>query len=173
MNSIVSKINSMFGKENKKVPKDLEETRKFLSKIPFIGRGGCGIAALAMYDVATEIGLSPKIVYGYYDEGDINHTNNENYKRIKSEDSDASEYAWSAPHVMLEIDGKKIDCEREYTVSEISRLWFIDFLDQTITRDHLVDSIRNTKAWNPSFDREEYIPKIEEHLGFKLGIETE
>lgn len=131
------------------------ELQSYLNQIPSINRGGCGIAALAMYDAAIREGKSPKIVFGYNWLG----SDWERNQQFKTGKSDLAE---SATHICLEMDGKVIDSEG------VSSLW--DEYCSTFheaTREHLVAAIKYG-GWNSEFKRDKWLPQIEAFVGYKL-----
>ena len=131
-----------------------ETVRHFLGKVPNINLGGCGISALVLFDHARAAGLEPKIIFGYipwaggFDE-------NQEYKR------GIRPHAESAAHIFISIGDKDHDSEGEY---EREGHWKFD---SQITREHLVNAIRHG-GWNPCFEREKWLPKIEQFIGYKL-----
>lgn len=141
---------------------DFKKTRKFLEAIDSINLGGCGLAALALYDAAKREGKKPKIVYLYH--AIMHHearTKNDAYKRGKGK-------AYSCSHVLIKIGHRYWDSEGLVPKSRLG--WYIS--DETITREHLVDSINNKDSWNEVFDRKLWMDDIKKFLkrGTKIAV---
>lgn len=135
----------------------LEEVTEFLSSIPDINAGGCGIAALAILrwieKNASEMLNDIQIVFLYNDSWQYNT----NCTMIQS-----GEKSLVVPaHVVLRTNkGEEIDahcdwCEQEHPVS-------LDHLITTIN-----DPIEN--GWNPWFERKTQVKKIAEKLNIDLS----
>jgi hypothetical protein len=121
-----------------------KQTLKALDRIPNINRGGCGFAALALFDAANREGRKAKIVYCYtaYD-GSALHKNNQ-FKEGKRKKAHACH------HIIVKLGKKYWD-----STGKIDEDEFADFewIDEEITRKHLIASINNKGAWNSIFDR--------------------
>ena len=181
MASIIQTLNKILGacgKENKikDKRKSLKKVMDFLSKIPNINRGGCGISALVLYDAAVAEGLNPKVVFCYHGKTDQSYINN---RRFMADNTGNSSYATSCAHAVIKIGDKRFDCDGEYTKKELREKWHNPFFysgwleDDKITREHLVASINNVSSWNYSFERERYLKKIESFIGYDLGVKVE
>lgn len=139
-----------------------KKTRKFLDKIPSINRGGCGIAALAMYDAAKREGKKPKIVYLYSWMCDTDLI--ERNKRFKKGEE---ENAAACSHVVIKLGKKYWDSEGKVNLKN----WKGFKKDEEISRKHLIASIDNVDEWNDCFNREKWVPKIQKF--FKKGTYVE
>jgi hypothetical protein len=130
-----------------------KKTRKTLNGIPNINRGGCGLAALALFDAAKREGKSPKIVYCYTAFDGSSLRKNNQFKEGKRKK------ATSCHHVVIKLGKRYWD-----STGKLDQAEFEDFewIDDTITRKHLVASINNKGTWNPSFSRESWMPEIEQ-----------
>ena len=152
-------------KKLKKGPKSVDELRDYLSCVRNINRGGCGIAALAIYDQAKREGKNPKIVFCWDvwslmwcdDNGPQQHEAYKNGKR---------KTAVSCSHVLVKIGRRYYDCKENATKSEVYDEFRI--VDEEVSRDHLVAAVNNKGQWNSEFDRKVHLPKIEKYLGYKL-----
>ncbi|VDM07210.1 unnamed protein product [Wuchereria bancrofti] len=89
---------------NKEQIKQIKQLTDFLNKISFINSGGCGIAALAIYDLAEKLGLKPEILFLY---SWNRHGEKENKEYIKG----LREKAESCGHVVVRIGKILIDSE--------------------------------------------------------------
>lgn len=137
-------------------PKTFKEVQSFLSNIPYINCGGCGIAALAMFDAAVKEGYKPRIHYLYHHFcDDTTQKTNEKYKRKEIDQ------AASCGHIILKIKGQFQDSKGEF---EIDYPWSDG---GSVSREHLVNSLIHG-GWNECFDREQWLPKIEKYIGYKL-----
>jgi len=127
-----------------------KKTRKYLNDIPSINYGGCGFAALALYDAAKREGHKPKIVYLYswLDNEAMERNNKFKLGKVKK--------AHSCSHVLVKIKNKFWDSTGVIPKSGLGMYQ----LDDTITRDHLVASINNKGVWNPCFQRWAWISEI-------------
>jgi len=138
--------------------KTFKETRNFLNAIRNINAGGCGLAALALYDAAKREGKNPKIVYLY-------HAFMEHESWIHNQEFKIGKRKKAAPcsHVLVKINGKLWDSTG---VISKSNLWLYNS-DDEITREHLIASIKNKGAWNDIFNRKKWLPEIKKY--FKRG----
>jgi len=135
----------------------LEDLRFFLSNLPSINEGGCGIAALAMYKLLQSIGIESKIVYMHKSYALSSALNNLNFDAGNSVQPDA------ATHICLFYEGKFIDCNKEIDPSEYKYILFAD-------ESKLLKSLKLAHRWNSDFNREQNIPEIEKFLGFRLNF---
>lgn len=137
--------------------KNLQDVRNFLSDIPSIHYGGCGVAALAMARWLKKfINKSVNIVFGYnykfqYDQ------NNKALSTMKT--NNFTSYAHcgiSFPFSDEVFDAKKywIDYAYEY---------------EAILPEFAVVHALNNGGWNNCFDRKVWIPKIEKVLNIDLS----
>lgn len=152
-----SKLNHM----KKALANSFRDTRRFLNQIAFINQGGCGVAALALYDAAVRDGKNPKIVYLYspfFDYG--SQQINEKFKQGKVK------RAAPASHVVLKVGRNYWDSDGIIPAARIS---FYQ-KDDTITREHLISSINNRGAWNTTFNRKYWIPKIKAYFNTRTRI---
>jgi len=132
------------------------KARKELDSLPFINQGGCGLAALALYDTAVREGKKPKIVYCYSFWGDSTamHKNNL-FKEGKRK------RAYACSHVLIKVGKRYWDSTGEIKSKDVK--WAYE-LDEDITRKHLIASINNKGAWNDCFDRRRCMPIIKKML---------
>lgn len=136
--------------------KSLEEVMDYLSNIPDINAGGCGISALAMYRWLKKHNLlnNTKFVYLHFSMSEYEDNRLAMVNGTK---------LFAPPHCVLEHNGILIDSDGEVDTYE--------FGEHHLTIDDervIVDSI-NSDDWNPSFDREKWVPKIEKRLGINLS----
>lgn len=159
----VSKPKKQVLKSLQSGPKTLTQIRRFLGSIDTINCGGCGIAALAIYDKAKKEGRRPKIVFAWdiwsLMWGDGIERHNE-YKR------GLRDKAPSCSHVLVKIGEKYYDSNQIMTKTEFKG-HFRQY-DENVSRKHLVESLKNKREWNSEFDRKTYLPIINKKLGYKL-----
>jgi len=128
-----------------------KQTVKALDRIPNINRGGCGLAALALFDAAKREGKKAKIVYCYTGwDGSALHKNNQ-FKEGKRKK------AYSCHHIIIKLGKKYWDSTGTLGKKEIKNF---DTVDEEITRKHLIASINNKGAWNNCFDRRGWMPQL-------------
>ena len=144
--------------------KTFQQVRKYLDDIPDINRGGCGIAALAMYYAANKEGKKVGIayLYGSWFEDD-NIEQNEMFKKGKSK------VAGSCSHVLVRVGNRYYDSEGVVNLKNIKKRYTVD---KDITKKHLKASINNLDAWNDDFNRRKYLSKIEKFIGKKLKVKA-
>lgn len=137
--------------------KTFDQLKEFLSNIPCIHHGGCGIATLAMYKFLRNNGEDCNIAY-LHKSSDVNGAiNNLNYYRDNTQTPD------SANHVCLFYLGQFMDCSKILNPSDYKCIIFGN-------EEMLLKSVKNVSKWNSDFDRETNIPLIEEFLEFSLNI---
>lgn len=139
--------------------KRLKQVQKYLSEIPNINRGGCGISALSMYRWIKDnerIG-NTKFVFLYIgDEGKERYLNNQKILRDKDKKAQA------CSHICILYMGEFIDSDGEVDVSDYDWIQIID------EEEFIKRALSNTKDWNILFNRE-YINNIENELEIDLG----
>lgn len=133
----------------------------YLSNIEDINCGGCGIAALVLYEMFKKEGKNPKILYFYLYYGDPNYKINKEF--IKGN----TDIAGSAYHIVVEVDGRFYDCEGEYDIDAMG-IWEKHY----VTKDHLINSLTHG-GWNDTFDRKKYYPKIKKYLKMDVDLPLE
>ena len=144
---------NLFKNENENV---FEKVQEFFKKIDAINCGGCGLAALGLYDAAILEGKNPKIVYlyGWYSSEYNKKEINEQFQRGMSDKAE------SCMHIVVEIDGVWYDCIGKVNL----RVWDCKEFGY-VSREHLIKSLI-TGSWNTWFDRKKWFPKIKEFLGW-------
>ena len=132
----------------------LQETREFLSSIPYINSGGCGIAALAMFLASQN--KNTQVIYMYKNHSESSYKNN---KKVLETGKGNAE---SAGHIAIIFeDGLIIDCDKEILIENY------DYSHTTTDINFILNSIRNG-VWNSTFDRDKYLPSIEEFIDFEI-----
>lgn len=131
--------------------KNFIKTMNKLSNIPYINYGGCGLAALVLYETAVKEKLNPKIIFIQSD--DYSYDVNEAFKEGKIKK------ATSCNHAVIKINNKLYDSDGEYSLKGD-----YGFKLQEISKDHLLNSIIFGN-WNPTFDRQKWLGKIEKMIG--------
>ncbi|MCB1712203.1 MAG: hypothetical protein KDH96_06940 [Candidatus Riesia sp.] len=146
----------------------LKQVRRYLDSVPSINWGGCGFAAYAMYlwlEKNGQLSEDTTVIYGcsswYFNvhEQNMNALNN-GYKN-----------ATACIHAALMHEGKIIDSDETINISEDHR--FSELL--VIPRErihHFMQASLRSEEWAEAFNREVYIPKIEEKLGIRFFEQT-
>ncbi len=148
-------------------PKNLFQLiQSFLKTVENLNNGGCGIAALALYDAAVLEGKNPKIIYLYHPYYDSTLHINEDVIRGERE---KAESCW---HVVIEIDGKIFHADGEITTETENFGEMLDYPKHTVDREMLINSLTNG-GWNSSFDRKKWYPKIKEMVGLEVELPLE
>lgn len=134
----------------------LKKVQKFLSKIPNINGGGCGVSALALYRwIKNNLEIENTKFVFLYDNED-RYLNNAKILRNKKGKAEAP------THCCLLYKGKFIDSDGERKVGKYNWLQIID------EEEFITKALDNIWDWNHSFDRE-YIDEIEEKLDIDLS----
>lgn len=145
---------NLFKSKNKN---KFQKVSDYLSKIDCISFGGCGLAALALYDAAKLEGKNPEIIFYYNLYGDEDSFNiNEQY--LKGNSSKAA----SAWHIVVKVEDKYYDGNGLWDSS--SKAW--GKKGQVSTRELLIQSLI-TGSWNTMFDRKKWFPKIKQFCGWE------
>lgn len=149
---------NIFGSKQTETLTTLEEVMNFLSSIDSIGRGGCGISALAMYRWLKKHGLTNEQTAFYYLENDYDrHNNNRQYTSNK-------DIALIAPcHVVLYHNDRTIDCEGFKAIGNYP----YKLLEQS--EEFLIKMINNIHTWNCAFRRKDHVKNIARTLGIDLS----
>jgi hypothetical protein len=149
---------NIFGSKPKITVKTLDEVQQFLSNIPSINCGGCGISALAMYRWLKKHGKTTEQTAFYYLENDAErHNNNKSYYSNK-------DIALIAPcHVVLYHNDQTIDCDGYKPISSYS----YQLIEKS--EEFLIKMINNIHSWNYSFNRKNHVKHIAKTLGIDLS----
>lgn len=138
-----------------------ESLRSFLKDLPNVSHGGCGIAALAMYNFLKKQGEDSELVFLYGD-GDQPVV-------IANAVSEMGTGATpiGAKHCCLRYKGKFIDCETDSLPIGTNKVFTtIEFVPEK----EVQDAVNNHKSWNDDFDWKTHLPEVEKFIGFTLGI---
>lgn len=149
--------------KTKKDIKTFEDVQSFLGSISSINSGGCGIAAYSMYlwlKKKEELPSDFNIVYLHRDYDEMEFESNKAFLEGKGKK------VHSCVHAVVKMNGKHVDSKGDYEgVNGFP-------LTLGIGAEHIdrfmVNSL-NKPEWNPRFNRQEYIPAIEEALGVDLS----
>ena len=135
-----------------------EEVQNYLSVIPYINYGGCGISALAMYRWLKKHNQlkHTKFVYLYCKNSEETYVRNQ--KTLKGELNNPL----APSHVILLHDGKQIDIEFESDTVYYFRHVVED-------ERFLIKTINTLESWNADFNRKVYVRMIEKKLGIDLS----
>lgn len=140
----------------------LTEVREYLTSIPEIDCGGCGISALSMYkwlENNNQLKSDTKIVFLHYPQWML-----ECCKNMQIEKGELNEEPHGANHVGMYHDGKYFDCRFDFTQD------CYDLIHETNNIDFVKRSLNNISEWNGSFNRSKYVPEIENTLMVELNI---
>jgi len=124
-----------------------EDVRKFLSDIPNLDYGGCGISALSMYRWLKKNEKETSAIILLY--------------RPAHSGEDVSSYISGPAHCGIEYKGKIIDEDEEICLDLYSNWMKI--------REKGMLNLLNKNNWNDRFEREKNIHQIEERLGINLS----
>lgn len=138
------------------LPKEFLEVRNFLREIPHINRGGCAIAALAMYHVGLKLGMNIKVVYFY--DFDDQHAYQQNDIAIEKDTGQVT----YCNHAGVVVDNHYMDTLTN-VVNDIYPYYHV------VPESMVLRTLREG-AWNPAFDRYKWLPVIESRVGQKLLI---
>lgn len=130
----------------------LNEVREYLSRIPYINEGGCGIAAISMYRWLLENEEDSKLIC-FYNEF-------ENYELNKNNIIYNFPYLLSPNHCGIIYQNRILDSEEE-----INKNYYP--YHQNLNEIELLKMI-NLSSWNPNFERKN-INKIEKGLQINLS----
>lgn len=139
-----------------------KEASEKLATIPFIKDGGCGIVALSLWRVCQNTKRKPhniKLVtlYGNAEPGNSFNVNLE----FINNGSTTPQPCW---HFALLVNNQIIDESGAVDMSYFQKMLIIP---EEKTEMFLVKAINNY-GWNSAFDRETFVPKIEEMLNINL-----
>lgn len=140
-------------------PKTFEQVRNYLSTVPSINYGGCGISALSMILwLRQNENYDAKITFCYCDL----YSYNRNKSHIRNKDSELN----VPSHVAIIYKGKRYDSKGQLPKSTG---WHRFEYFHRVSFDVLIDVIDEIDDWNDSFDRK-YVKQIEQKLGVSLPI---
>lgn len=142
-----------------KKPKSFAEVRRYLSNVPAINCGGCGVAALAMYKWLKKndkLHDDFKFVACYSNGQSDVYENNMRVLR------DREGKAIAVSHLAIYHGSKIIDCSSPVYLPEYQLLQFFE------PEWFIVNMIKNKRTWNDWFDRR-VIPDIEKDLDIDLS----
>jgi len=118
-----------------------------LDEIPRINSGGCAIVAFNLYRFLRNEGYYPDIVY-LVDEWDETAINSGSTR--------------SCAHAMVRVGKEYFDSTGWYTSTKIPEKWQ-PYNKIELSPGYVYNSIKHA-SWNNAFNREEYVPDIEEIL---------
>jgi ribosomal protein L39E len=134
--------------------KTLKSVEKFISKIPYINAGGCGIAALAMYrwieNNKPKLLDKTEILFIYKDDEKDYKINCKLLKTKKT--------VLKVPcHVVIKANNKIYNSMHWRTYQK-----------HKVTLEHLINTINNTNNWNDTFYRNPNTSIISKKLNVNL-----
>jgi len=144
---------------------NFEDVRDFLSEIPNINRGGCGISSLAMFlwlKKNKKLKKGTRVAYFYDGSSSFEFKSNKSY--IKGE----SKKAVSCTHAAITFDKEMFfDCENMLDISLYEKKTIIPFRK---TEEFLLNSLKDLDDWNFMFNRAKYLPMIERVLKIEIKV---
>jgi len=147
--------------------KNFNDVREFLSDIPNINAGGCGVSTLAMFlwlkkNKGVQKGL--RVVYLYEDDSHDRAQKYQNSRFLKG----VHPQARSCSHCVLTYDGETFfDCAKEVHIDHFKNKQIIPYKK---TESFLRQSLLNQDDWNVMFSRKVYKPMIERVLNINLNL---
>ena len=138
------------------LPTEFEEIREFLGRIPSINNGGCGYAALALSIVAERHKLYHQFIYAYKAHYELNYQDNMRYFETGNE-----EFLSGPCHIVLLVGENLIDSITINVPAIIYKRM------HPVSKQFLIKSL-DKPLWNHSFNKDKYIPLIEDKLGQPL-----
>lgn len=145
-------------KRKKATPSTLKQVQKFLSKIPDINEGGCGISALSIYRWLEKNNIKDNNKFIFlYNAGEKKEYLN-NRKVLRNGEGKAT-----APlHCCILHEGKFIDCDGGIDIGKYNWVQIID------EEQFIKKAINNVGTWNDCFNRK-HIGKIGKKLNIDLS----
>jgi hypothetical protein len=123
-----------------------DEARKFLSNLPNVNYGGCGIVALSMYRwIMKNEKENPNMILLY-------RPSNEETGSLRK----------GPTHCGVEYKGKIIDGNEEIPLDLYST-------QITISEKGMLNLINSMDNWNEDFERKKHVPIMGEKLGIDLS----
>lgn len=144
--------------------KTIEDVLEFLNTIEYINEGGCGFSAYAIYLWLKKENKLPEdfeIVYLYWNKQDYKY----NQRFISGEESTAT----SCTHACIYMNKKYFDSEGSVDIDDTFYRAIMS-ITPSIIDIFMQSSLEDEYIWNPRFDREYYVPIIEEKLGINFNI---
>lgn len=144
--------------------KTFQEVREYLSNIPSIHFGGCGVSALAMGLWLENNGADMsnfKLVLLHSDYNIHKYQKNVSFIQGKSNTAE------SCTHVIINWEGVDMDCSNEGKEVKFINSPFELRINFENYKKFLSNAL-NYGFWNPSFNREAWIPRIEKKLGINI-----
>ena len=136
-----------------------EDVREYLSNIPAISKGGCGVAALAMYlwlkkNERLPDGFEFVLLYSIFEDDDIFENNAEVLHNKRGN-------ACAPCHIAIKYKDQIIDADSTINTSNWDKIQFV-------TDEWFIwNMINNIGSWNPTFNRD-HIKSIEIKLDIEL-----
>jgi len=146
---------SLLGMDSEREFKSIDDVQLFLRGVPSISQGGCGFAALVMYDYLKAKGVDAEIVYAY---GFCDPEYDNNISVIQN----GSGELCACQHAMIRVKDSFYDCKGECDIE-------MYYDHHTISRELVVKSL-DSGRWNSSFDRHKYVPMIEKAIGYNIKL---
>lgn len=127
------------------------------ARIENINNGGCGVFAESAFNMLSELGLKPKLVIIALD----------SVKSLtKSCVSNKASFSYTPfHHIVIQINGKYLDSKGLYNnLSETEHYKSGFGVVKGLPIDLLSEWNKEEFGWNPKFDREKNVEKIEDEL---------
>ena len=137
---------------------EITEICNFLNNIPTINGGGCGVAAIVIHDILNKYNIPNEIIFLY------DHNDDYDLIRNKTAKQDLSKEFASCDHAVIWVEGQYIDTSGfKYINKYKSRI--------SMSREEVIKSLRQG-IWYWLFNRNIWIPYIEEKIGYKLNLDV-
>ncbi len=135
---------------------ELDALRGFLSSVPSISFGGCGFAAIAIYDNLLKNGHKDvEIIFAYSERSEWKYNQN---IRVLTDGFDELE---SCTHVLIHIGEHYIDCNEDRVLDEYA-------FSHPISRETMIEVLQEDEKWNHEFIRHIMVPLIEKRIGYRF-----
>ena len=128
---------------------------KELNTIPYLNRGGCAIAALAVHEYASKLGVQTEVVF------------------LLSRAKDYSDLSNNKPatcmHAVIKINNCYYDSDGRVYKKRLPGYFSNHIKCIPISKILLIESIRLKEGWNHTFDRKKNLPKIDKIIGIPIS----
>ena len=141
----------------------LQDTRQYLSSIPYINNGGCAVSALAIYDTLKKNSIEAEIVYSF-NCGCSQCKNAKLQLEFALTNNEYDRQALVCYHALVKVPLEGL------TLYLDNNSCTIEMYDTVIpVPEEIVVEAINYAEWNPTFSRS-WIPEIKEHFNLEYDI---
>jgi len=139
----------------------ISDIAQFLAGIPSINSGGCGIAAYVMAKKLEERGIT--VSCAFLD--DVRFRFNTNKKALETNSLSSLR---TPNHIVLQFEDFVFDCNGRFYYEEW--IWYEKEDSLFNLNISVLPAVIHYSEWNPEFNREKEIPRIEESLKIDLSF---